>query len=96
MTGVERAEQAEQRPLSCTRCGSPVSVVEDTRGLVDWGPAVVGADGIVRPQYPDPKDGYQTVTYDVGHGRARAVCTSPDCGHEWTLRRRFDPVRAET
>jgi hypothetical protein len=45
----------------------------------------------VRPQYPDPDDGYQLITYDVDHGRARAVCSNPQCGHQWVLRRRFDP-----
>jgi hypothetical protein len=47
----------------------------------------------VRPQYPDPADDYQSITYDVDHGRARAVCSNPKCGHQWTLRRRFDPER---
>jgi hypothetical protein len=81
------------RPLLCTRCHSPVAVAEDARSLIDWGPAVVDADGVVRPQYPDPADDYQSITYDVDHGRARAVCSNPKCGHQWTLRRRFDPER---
>lgn len=80
------------RLLTCTRCGSPCAVAEDTRGLIDWGPAVIGADGVVRPQYPDPADEYQTVTHDIGITNTRAVCSNPECGHQWTLRRRFDPT----
>ncbi|MFF4661983.1 hypothetical protein [Streptomyces sp. NPDC001282] len=80
------------RPLTCTRCGSPAAVAEDTAGFIDWGPAVVGNDGVVRPRYPDPRDGYQTVVSDGGITRTRACCTSRECGHQWTLRRRFEPT----
>ena len=51
------------RPLLCTRCGSQISIVEDTYGRIEWGPAVVDDDGVVRPQYPDPGDGPQTSVY---------------------------------
>lgn len=76
------------RPLSCTRCGSPATVAEDTEECVDWGLAVIGTDGAVRPQSADP-EGITAVTRIL---RVRAVCTGPECGHQWTLRRRFDPT----
>ena len=81
----------KERPLACTRCGGPVEIVEDTYGSIAWGPAVVDGDGVVRPRYPDPKDGYQTVTHDGGIRQVRACCMGETCGHEWRLRRRFDP-----
>ncbi|GAA0704810.1 hypothetical protein GCM10010193_69760 [Kitasatospora atroaurantiaca] len=87
--------QPAARPVACTRCGSPCAVAEDTVGLIDWGPAVVDADGVVRPQYPDPEDEYQTVTNDVGITRTRAVCSNRSCRHQWTLRRRLDPSARE-
>jgi hypothetical protein len=79
-----------ERPLLCTRCGSSVSVAEDTTGYIDWGPAVVGDDGVVRPQYPDPGDEQQTVVSDAGITAARACCSNPECRHQWRLRRRFE------
>ena len=78
------------RPLLCTRCGTPVDVAEDTIGVIDWGPAIVGDDGVVRPQYPDPSDERQTVTSDGGITGVRACCTNPECRHQWRLRRRFE------
>jgi hypothetical protein len=63
--------------------------VEDTYGSIDWGPAVVDDDGVVRPQFPDPEDGYQLIVYDGGISRTRAVCANPECLHQWTLRRSF-------
>ena len=42
------------RPLTCTRCDSPASVAEDTHGIINWGPAVVGDDEVVRPAVPGP------------------------------------------
>lgn len=77
------------RPLRCTKCAGQVSVVEDVSGVVDWGLALVDDDGTVRPavQYMEFQRGDPI--------RARAVCTDSECGHEWTLRRRFDPLRGE-
>jgi hypothetical protein len=77
------------RPLRCTMCGSQAGVVEDVDGTVDWGLALVDEDGTVRPavQYMEFHQGNPV--------RTRAVCSSPTCGHQWTLRRRFDPLRGE-
>ncbi|GGJ87142.1 hypothetical protein GCM10011583_18360 [Streptomyces camponoticapitis] len=83
---------ADARPLACTRCGQQCGVAEDVESCIDWGPAVVGDDGIVRPQYPDAEDGYQEVWSVVRPLRRRAFCVNPDCRHQWTLRRYFDPV----
>jgi hypothetical protein len=73
------------RPLLCTRCGSPVGVAEDFVGHADWGTAVIDDNGTVRParQHVD--------IYRDEPVRTRAVCGNDDCGHEWTLRRRFEP-----
>jgi hypothetical protein len=77
------------RPLRCTKCGSQVSVVEDVDGIVDWGLAVVDEDGTVRPAV-------RHMEFRAGESvRTRAVCDDPGCGHQWTLRRRFDPTRGE-
>lgn len=77
-------------PLRCPRCGGQAAVAEDTIGYIDWGPAVVGDDGVVRPQYPDPADGYQTVVSDGGVTAVRGCCSDPGCRHQWRLRRRFE------
>ncbi|MBP2704444.1 hypothetical protein JOL79_11525 [Microbispora sp. RL4-1S] len=82
------------KPLACTRCGSPAAVVEVVEGFLDWGLAVIDADGVVRPR--DRKalnmpavmdDNSRTVGID-------AVCDNAKCGHRWRLRRRFDPLVA--
>jgi hypothetical protein len=77
------------RPLTCTRCGAPAGIAEDVTGYLDWGLAVVGDDGIVRPAVP----GYEPPTLMADNadatGRPRACCTNRDCGHQWRLRRRF-------
>lgn len=73
--------------LTCTRCGSWCGIAEDTEGCIDWGLAVIGDDGVVRPQHPDPEG----VTAVVRSLRVRAVCENPECRYQWTLRRRFDP-----
>lgn len=78
-----------RRPLLCTQCGDQVVVVEDTYGHIEWGPAVVDDDGIVRPAYPDPRDDRQTVVDNAGILGFRACCTSDTCGYQWRLRRQF-------
>lgn len=77
------------RPLLCTRCGGRCAVAEDTEGCVDWGLAVVGEDGVVRPEETEP-EGITAVTRIL---RTRAVCQNPECEYQWTLRRRFDPTK---
>lgn len=72
------------RPLCCTRCGSPAEVVLDGEVHDVWGVAVIDDDGVVRPV---------AAKAEVWGGeqlRTRAVCTSSDCGHQWTMRRRFE------
>lgn len=85
----EISAEATPQHLACTRCGSPVAVCETVEGFIDWGIAVVGTDGVVRPQTinPDPP----AVMADNGRTTgAYAVCDNRDCGHRWKLRRRFD------
>lgn len=72
------------RPLPCTRCGHPCGVAEDVAGHLDWGIAVVDSNGTVRPAKRH-MDFYKGEPI-----RVRAVCNNPDCGHQWTLRRRFE------
>jgi hypothetical protein len=63
--------------------------VEDVDGTVDWGLAVVDENGTVRPAV-------QCMEFHKGDPiRTRAVCGNPNCEHQWTLRRRFDPLRGE-
>lgn len=81
-----------KRRLLCTQCGAPVVVIEDVYGHIEWGPAIIGEDGIVRPEHPDPRDDFQTVVYDGGISGIRACCTNDNCEYQWRLRRRFDPV----
>ncbi|MET8746376.1 hypothetical protein [Streptomyces sp. NPDC004728] len=79
------------RLLACTQCGQQCGVAEDYESYSDWGPAVVGEDGTVRPQSPDDGFGHK---HDPRPIRARAYC--PTCGHQWTLRRQFEPTAATT
>lgn len=81
-----------ERPLLCTRCHSPATIAEDVQGYLDWGPAVIDSKGVVRPADPDYKP--VSVMGDNGRtvGRPRACCTNRDCGHQWRLRRLFDPI----
>lgn len=75
------------RPLLCTRCGDRCAVAEDFTGYADWGVAVIDEEGIVRPALQH---------VDIYRGepfRTRAVCQNPECEYQWTLRRRFDPVK---
>ncbi len=76
------------RPLRCPCCGAPAAVTEETRGLIDWGPAVVGDDDVVRPLSGEDE---QRVDHGYWIGRPRGVCANAACGHQWTLRRKFDP-----
>ncbi len=78
------------RPLACTRCGSACNVAEDVELVADYGPAVIDHLGVVRPADPD----YQADKTDGAPIRTRACCTK--CHHQWTLRRRFDPIALES
>ncbi|MFC8065449.1 hypothetical protein [Streptomyces sp. NPDC057293] len=78
------------RPLLCTRCRSQVGVVEDVESCIDWGPAVVDEGGVVQPGYPNAEDNHQEVAPAMRTLRIRAYCVNPECGHQWTIRRRFD------
>lgn len=76
------------RPLLCTKCGSPAGVAEDVTAHCEWGLAVIDESGTVRPAR-------QHMEFYKGEPvRVRAVCASEDCGHQWTLRRRFEPTAA--
>jgi hypothetical protein len=74
------------RPLPCTRCGSQAGVAEDYEGHADWGLAVIDDDGVVRPA------SQQVEIFNGEPVRVRAVCSNDECGHQWTLRRRFEPT----
>lgn len=73
------------RPFPCTRCGSQVNIGEESITWIDFGPAVIGPGGVVQaPQastegYVDEPNPYRTY----------AICSNPECGHQWRLRRRF-------
>ncbi|SDN18484.1 hypothetical protein [Streptomyces wuyuanensis] len=77
------------RPLACTKCGHQCGIAEDVESYSDWGPAVIGSDGVVRPQHPDLESGHKHDPHTV---RIRAYCQNANCGHQWTLRRRFDSL----
>ncbi|MFE5895858.1 hypothetical protein ACFQ67_00255 [Streptomyces sp. NPDC056488] len=78
-------------PLVCTRCGGQCGIAEDVESYADYGPAVVDEAGVVRPQNADGEHGHK---HDPRHVRTRAYCLTETCGHQWTLRRRFDPLPA--
>lgn len=84
-------QPAHGRPLRCTRCGSPADVVEDITGYLDWGAAIVDADGTVRPADLGQQPPNLMADNAESTGRPRACCTASACGHQWRLRRRFDP-----
>jgi hypothetical protein len=69
-------------------------VVEDVTGYLDWGTAVIDDNGIVRPADPDAFPPYLTADNAEASGHPRACCESRECGHQWRLRRKFDPTRA--
>jgi hypothetical protein len=77
------------RPLLCTQCGQQVSIAEDVSAYADYGEAVIDSDGVVHPAVKS----FELHADDPI--RARAYCTNPDCRHQWTLRRRFDPERGK-
>lgn len=81
------------QPLTCTKCGHPVEVVEYVETIVDYGPAVIDERGIVRPVGEvDPYGSKQ----DSEEIRAVAVCLDRTCRNRWTLRRKFDPIPLES
>lgn len=80
------------RPLTCTRCGSPVEIAEDIAGYLEWGPAVIDDNGIVRPANPEQAPPTLMSDNADATGRPRACCMNRSCGHQWRLRRRFDPL----
>lgn len=82
------------RPLTCTRCGAPVGIAEDVTGFLDWGLAVIDADGIVRPANPHQTAPVLMADNADATGRPRACCLNPACRHQWRLRRRFNPAPA--
>lgn len=75
--------------LTCTRCGGPVTVVEDVVGWIEWGPAVIDAEGVVRPEDPDGRPGVVTAKESTPVGLPRACCLKDGCGHQWRIRRQF-------
>lgn len=77
-------QQTAGRPLACTQCGAQCGIAEDYESYSDWGPAVIGVDGMVRPQDPEGF-GHKHAPRPI---RFRACC--PNCGHQWTLRRQVD------
>jgi hypothetical protein len=66
-----------------------VAVAEDVHAYLDWGTAVIDADGVVRPAVKS----FEFFTADPF--QARAVCQNADCRYQWKLRRKFDPERGE-
>ncbi|MEV7675063.1 hypothetical protein [Streptomyces sp. NPDC088752] len=79
------------RPLTCTRCGHQCGIAEDVESYSDHGPAVITEAGTVQPQHPEQEHGHK---HDPRPVRTRAYCLDETCGHQWTLRRRFDPTSA--
>ena len=80
------------RPLRCPRCDSPCDVVERVTVRLDWGAAVVGQDGIVRPEDPTVTPSYATAENSEGLPVPYGSCSADTCRHQWRLRRRFDPT----
>lgn len=74
------------RPFRCTRCGTQVHIGEEAVTWIDFGPAVLNADGEVRT----PQASTEGFVGEPNPCRTYAVCTNPDCGHRWRLRRAFD------
>lgn len=82
------------RPLLCTKCGAHVVITEDITGYLDWGLALLDDDGVVRREEVDCEPRIVMADNSRPAGRPRACCVNPDCGHQWTLRRHFDPTTA--
>lgn len=81
--GSKAMSKTTTRPLCCTRCGHQVRIGEEAVVWADCGPAVIGDDGMVRT----PQAQTEGYTYEPCEIRAYAVCSNPDCGHRWRLRR---------
>ncbi|WP_442803624.1 hypothetical protein OG411_29835 [Streptomyces pseudogriseolus] len=82
------------RPLICPKCGAHVAITEDITGYLDWGLAVLGDDGVVRREEADCEPRIVMADNSRPVGRPRACCVNPGCGHQWRLRRPFDPQPA--
>lgn len=80
------------RLLTCPRCGHQAGVAEDITGFIDWGPAVIGDDGAVRPAAPGHHPAPVLADNSTTVGRPRACCLNRACGHQWRLRRRFEAI----
>lgn len=75
-------------PLLCTKCSRQVTLVEHYIAYLDQGLAMVREDGVVVPVEGSVDDDERTWVGDPV--RVMAVCINSACGHQWTLRRRFD------
>lgn len=64
-------------------------MAERVVGTVDWGPAVVSPDGVVRPADPQ-KEPPAVMADNSSPLGVWAFCDVRSCGHQWKLRRRFD------
>jgi hypothetical protein len=73
--------------LRCTQCGEQVSIVEVVEGFLDWGPAVVDDQGVVRPQ--EASGALSLDEWNSTPKGAYAHCDNRKCGYRWKLRRRF-------
>lgn len=69
-------------------------MVERVTARLDWGAAVVGPDGVVRPEDPDVQPPYITAENGEGSPAPYGSCSADACRHQWRLRRRFDPTAA--
>jgi len=74
-----------QRPLCCSKCGTQVRISEEAVTWIDFGPAVIDADGEVHAPQADTEGSVSM----PNPNRTYAVCTNRACGHRWRLRRRF-------
>ena len=83
-----------EAPLTCPKCRSQAAAVEKVLGTLDWGLAVVGHDGVVRPatKRQEPPVVMADNSNPVG---VWAICDARACGHQWKLRRRFDAFGPE-
>ncbi|MEU4574851.1 hypothetical protein [Nonomuraea sp. NPDC023979] len=67
-----------------------MAIVEMVMGWLDWGPAVVGDDGVVRPaRVMDPPVVMADNSTTAG---TYAHCDNESCQHRWRLRRQFAPT----
>lgn len=75
------------KPLPCTQCFQQVRLVEHYIAYLDQGPAVVREDGVVTTTRETLDEDTKWIGDPV---RVMAVCINPSCGHQWTLKRRYD------